>query len=62
MLQNPCKTFGFKKKYGLQNSPWGEVNHIPSVTYWVSLGFLSYPKVKSEMSVSGVQENSGRSN
>ena len=23
MLQNPCKTFGFKKKYGLQNSPWG---------------------------------------
>ena len=22
MLQNPCKTLGFKKKYGLQNSPW----------------------------------------
>ena len=23
MLQNPCKTLGFKKKNGLQNSPWG---------------------------------------
>ena len=37
MLQNPCKTLGFKKKYGQQNSPCGgggggggvgEVNNI----------------------------------
>ena len=33
MLQNPCKTLGFNKKYGLQNSPGGEVNHIQPVAY-----------------------------
>ena len=28
MLQNPCKTLGFKK-----NIVWGEVNHIQPVAY-----------------------------
>ena len=40
MLQKFCKTLGFKKKYGLQNSPWGggglEVNHIQPVAYKVT--------------------------
>ena len=34
MLQNPCKTLGINK-YGLQNSPSGEVNHIQPVAYYL---------------------------
>ena len=33
MLQIPCKTMGYKKKYGLLNPPWGEVNHNQPVAY-----------------------------
>ena len=37
MLQDPCKTLGFNKKYGLRNSPGeGGVNHIQPVACRVS--------------------------
>ena len=33
MLQNPCKTLGFKKKMVYKIPPRGEVNHIQPVAY-----------------------------
>ena len=33
MLQNPRKTFGFKKKMVYKIPPGGEVNHIQPVAY-----------------------------
>ena len=33
MLQNPCKTLGFKKKMVFKIPPGGEVNHIQPVAY-----------------------------
>ena len=49
MLQNPCKTLGFKNKYGLQNSPWGEVNHIQPVAYLESPPLPCRPKSRSNL-------------
>ena len=31
MLQNPCKTFGYKKNVAYKIPPGGEVNHIQPV-------------------------------
>ena len=47
MLQNPRKTFGFKKKVVYKIPPGGEVNHIQPVAYllsywYVGLRFQSY--------------------
>ena len=36
MLQNPCKTLGFKKNMVYKIPPGGEVNHIQPVAYKVS--------------------------
>ena len=36
MLQNPCKTLGFKKNMVYKIPPWGEVNHIQPVAYFLS--------------------------
>ena len=33
MLQNPCKTLGFKKNMVYKIPPGGEVNHIQPVAY-----------------------------
>ena len=33
MLQNPCKTLGFKKNMVYEIPPGGEVNHIQPVAY-----------------------------
>ena len=34
MLQNPCKTLGFKKNMVYKIAPWeGEVNHSQPVAY-----------------------------
>ena len=33
MLQNPCKTLGFKKNMVYKIPPRGEVNHIQPVAY-----------------------------
>ena len=33
MLQNPCKTLGFKKNMVYKIPPGGEINHIQPVTY-----------------------------
>ena len=33
MLQNPCKTLGFKKNIVYKIPPGGEVNHIQPVAY-----------------------------
>ena len=33
MLQNPCKTLGFKKNMVYKIPPVGEVNHIQPVAY-----------------------------
>ena len=33
MLQNPCKTLGFKKNIFYKIPPGGEVNHIQPVAY-----------------------------
>ena len=35
MLQNPCKTLGFKKNMVYKIPPGGEVNHIQPVAYIV---------------------------
>ena len=35
MLQNPCKTLGFKKNMVYKIPPGGEVNHIQPVAYSV---------------------------
>ena len=35
MLQNPCKTLGFKKNMVYKIPPGGEVNHIQPVAYLV---------------------------
>ena len=35
MLQNPCKTLGFKKNMVYKIPPGGEVNHIQPVAYRV---------------------------
>ena len=37
MLQNPCKTLGFKKNMVYKIPPGGEVNHIQPVAYMLSL-------------------------
>ena len=37
MLQNPCKTMGFKKNMVYKIPPGGEVNHIQPVAYKVSV-------------------------
>ena len=37
MLQNPCKTLGFKKNMVYKIPPGGEVNHIQPVAYWLCL-------------------------
>ena len=34
MLQNPCKTLGFKKNMVYKIPPGGEVNHIQPVAYY----------------------------
>ena len=48
MLQSPCKTLGFKKKYSLQNSPLGGGKPYPASglivlyclnTYWLFAAF-----------------------
>ena len=57
MLQNPCKTLGFKKNMVYKISPGGEVNHIQPVAYsfylarppdksvWLKIiFFISHPK------------------
>ena len=36
MLQNPCKTLGFKKNMVYKIPPGGEVNHIQPVAYCVT--------------------------
>ena len=41
MLQNPCKTLGFKKNMVYKIPPGGEVNHIQPVAY-----MLSYPSCR----------------
>ena len=37
MLQNPCKTLGFKKNMVYKIPPGGEVNHIQPVAYNVMI-------------------------
>ena len=39
MLQNPCKTLGFKKNMVYKIPPGGEVNHIQPVAYMCSSPF-----------------------
>ena len=41
MLQNPCKTLGFKKNMVYKIPPGGEVNHIQPVAY-SALHFYSF--------------------
>ena len=40
MLQNPCKTLGFKKNMVYKIPPRGEVNHIQPVAYPVCMTYL----------------------
>ena len=49
MLQNHCKTLGFKKKYGLQNSPWeGGGKPIPDSDLAV-FGLLDEPNKTGDL-------------
>ena len=41
MLQNPCKTLGFKKNMVYKIPPGGEVNHIQPVAYIFSESIVS---------------------
>ena len=42
MLQNPCKTLGFKKNMVYKIPPGGEVNHIQPVAYYIfSVQFIN---------------------
>ena len=41
MLQNPCKTLGFKKNMVYKFPLGGEVNHIQPVAYKDSLSLVS---------------------
>ena len=48
MLQNPCKTLGFKKNMVYKIPPGGEVNHIQPVAYKLGQRFLhSGPRVRA---------------
>ena len=40
MLQNPCKTLGFKKNMVIQNSPWGGGKPYPASGLSVLTVFL----------------------
>ena len=41
MLQNPCKTLGFKKNMVYKIPPGGEVNHIQPVAYHIQNAYLN---------------------
>ena len=41
MLQNPCKTLGFKKNMVYEIPLGGEVNHIQPVAYTNNIGFIA---------------------
>ena len=45
MLQNPCKTLGFKKNMVYKIPPEGEVNHIQPVTLAVFSTSLALPGI-----------------
>ena len=44
MLQNPCKTLGFKKNMVYKIPPGGEVNHIQPVAYMTSCSNVNLEK------------------
>ena len=41
MLQNPCKTFGFKKNMLYKIPPGGKVNHIQPMAYKIEVNLTS---------------------